>query len=231
LSPLVASGPYRPTKVLEPGQATTEIEVFANCPWNETGLYLEPGYYTFTAAGTWRDRTITSGPAGATGLRRFNPLVEGGRLLGTLLGHGEKLFKRMTRNKVADFMGAPREEDLPWMSLIGVVANDAVALGDDESTCHERIAIGAGTSCRVTKGGYLYAFANDAWGLYGNNEGSVRLTVTRISEREQEKPLTEPKRRERVQREAVSAGDGAGQRRSGPGNRRSASRDVARTQR
>jgi hypothetical protein len=33
----------------------------------------------------------------------------------------------------------------------------------------------------VTKSGYLYAFANDAWGFYGNNRGSVQLTVTRMS--------------------------------------------------
>ena len=28
--------------------------------------------------------------------------------------------------------------------------------------------------------GYLYAFANDAWGLYDNDRGSVQLTVTRL---------------------------------------------------
>jgi hypothetical protein len=64
------------------------------------------------------------------------------------------------------------------MSLVGVVANDAIP-GTGSSNDHERIDIGAGTRHRVTKSGYLYVFANDAWGYYVNNQGSVRLTVTR----------------------------------------------------
>jgi hypothetical protein len=27
--------------------------------------------------------------------------------------------------------------------------------------------------------GYLFCFPNDVWGLYSNNHGSVRLTITR----------------------------------------------------
>jgi uncharacterized protein (DUF2235 family) len=208
-SPPVTTGPYRPTEVLASGQTKTDIEVFAHKPWNETGLYLEPGYYSFTAEGTWRDLTIVSGPDGTTGPRRFNPLVMGYRLLGTLLGQGEKLFRLVTRNKVADFIGAPREPDLPWMSLVGVVANDAVSL-DAEYKDHERIAIGAGTSCRVTKGGYLYAFANDAWFFYGINKGSLQLTVTRLPKEEPERIVPAPPRRESGQRQAVSANEVAG---------------------
>jgi uncharacterized protein (DUF2235 family) len=45
----------------------------------------------------------------------------------------------------------------------------------------ERIAIGAGTDHQECRGGYLYAFANDAWGFYSNNRGSVRLTITRTA--------------------------------------------------
>ena len=29
-------------------------------------------------------------------------------------------------------------------------------------------------------GGYLYAFANDAWSFYDNNRGSVTLFITRL---------------------------------------------------
>ncbi|MFC0864373.1 DUF2235 domain-containing protein [Sphaerimonospora cavernae] len=179
-NPPITSGPYRPTQVLAAGQSKT-VEVFAHLPWNETGLYLEPGDYRFTATGHWRDADILSGPAGTTGLRRFNPLVEKGRLVGTLLGRGEKLFRLVTRNRVADFVGARREEDMPWMSLVAVVANDAMSVGGT-TRAHERIAVGAGTRHRVARSGYLYAFANDAWGCYGNNQGSVRLTITRMPE-------------------------------------------------
>jgi hypothetical protein len=93
-------------------------------------------------------------------------------------GYLERVFRLATGN-IADFIGSRREEDQPWMSLIGVVANDAIPV-KGALNAHERIVIGGGTEHRVTKGGYLYAFGNDAWGCYGNNQGSVRLTVTRM---------------------------------------------------
>jgi hypothetical protein len=64
------------------------------------------------------------------------------------------------------------------MSLVGYVANDAatVTVNGKRHASHERIDT---TAHQVIKGGYLYAFANDAWGFYGDNTGSVRLTVTR----------------------------------------------------
>ena len=80
------------------------------------------------------------------------------------------MFRRVTGNAAADFLGSPREADLPWLSLVGVVANDR----------HERVAIGSNARQEVTQGGYLYAYANDAWGRYADNQGSVRLTVTRL---------------------------------------------------
>jgi len=87
----------------------------------------------------------------------------------------------VTRNKVANAPLSRREENRPWMSLVGVVANDAIPVNDTEDApkAHERIAIGAGTDHSLTESGYLYAFANDAWGFYVDNRGSVRLTVTR----------------------------------------------------
>ncbi len=176
--PPITSGPYRPTRVLAPGQERT-IEVFAHQPWNETGLYLEPGEYRFIADGMWQDGDILAGPEGTTGLDRLNPMREGLRLLSKLCSGGERLFRVITRNGAAGFMMARREGDLPWMSLVGVIANDAVSINGMHHA-HERIPIGVGTRCHVTKGGYLYAYANDAWGLYGNNQGSVRLTVARL---------------------------------------------------
>jgi len=176
--PPITGGPYRPTRVLAPGQERT-IEVFAHEPWNETGLYLEPGEYRFIADGMWQDGDILSGPEGTQGMRGLNPMRERLRMLGSLLGGGERLLRMLTGNELASLVGTRRESDLPWMFLVGVIANDAVAVNGVHHA-HERIAIGRGTRCRVTKGGYLYAFANDAWGFYGNNQGSVRLTVARL---------------------------------------------------
>ena len=81
-------------------------------------------------------------------------------------------------NATAAFLGA-RREDLPWLSLVGVVANEIANIPGERARPHERIAIGAGTRHDVARPGYLYAFANDAWGFYWNNSRSVRLTVTR----------------------------------------------------
>jgi hypothetical protein len=178
LAPPITSGQYRSTHVLASGERAT-LDIFAHRPWNETGLYLDPGDYVFAADGEWRAGNISSGPAGTTGLDRFNPLTEGTRLVGTLVGQAEALFKRLTGNTEADFLGSPREADVPWMSLVGVVANNASKV-DGAHTAHERIAIGGNTRHRVVEGGYLYAFANDAWGRYLNNQGSVRLAVTRV---------------------------------------------------
>ncbi|GAA2264511.1 hypothetical protein GCM10010145_44300 [Streptomyces ruber] len=157
LGKILTSPPYRPGRVLGVGDEET-AEVSARSPWNATGLYLAPGDYEFTAEGEWRDALVWSGPEGTTGRARFNPLGEGLRLLGTLL--------RLRR-----------EDDLPWMSLVAVVANG------NGSAPHQRIAVGRRATARVEvdRGGYLYAFANDAWGFYGTNAGSVRLTVTRTA--------------------------------------------------
>jgi uncharacterized protein (DUF2235 family) len=172
---IITSRPYRPTRVPDAGGFPETVTVLAHRPWNDTGIYLEPGEYIFTAEGEWQDAHIRSGPEGRTGLAQFNPFVEGLRLLGTALGPVEKAFRWASRNEAANLLGSRREDDLPWMSLVGVVANES------GPTPHQRIAIGKGTNASVTvaKGGYLYAFANDAWGFYGNNSGSVRLKVTR----------------------------------------------------
>jgi T6SS, Phospholipase effector Tle1-like, catalytic domain len=191
-SPPITGGRYRPTRVLRPGQPET-VDVFARDPWNDTGLYLEAGDYQFTAEGEWLDGTIPSGPAGTVGLRRFNPMTEKGRLLGRLASQVNGVFTFVTGNRDTEFVGAGREPDLPWMSLVGVVANGAVPV-KGALTAHNRITIGSGTRYRVTKGGYLYAYANDAWGFYGNNYGSVRLTVTRTSAEEMRPPTPPPSR-------------------------------------
>ncbi|MFA1546032.1 DUF2235 domain-containing protein [Actinomadura chokoriensis] len=191
-TPPISTGPYRPTRVLAPGRSET-VEVFAGEPWNETGLYLEAGDYDFAAEGEWLDGDIVSGPAGTCGPGRFNPLTERLRLVRTLLGGVERLFGAATGNRAARSIGARRDVRLPWMSLVGAVANDAIRVKGD-ATAHERIAIGEGTRHRVRRSGYLYTFANDAWGSSGSNRGSVRLTVTMVSADHDERPRESPAR-------------------------------------
>ena len=171
----ITSGPYWPTRVLEPGQSET-VEVYAAAPWNDTGLYLRAGDYIFAAWGEWLDKDIWSGPGGTKGVGRFSPRALP-RTLCSVIGEVEKVYRRLPGKKEAYFPLTRREVDLPWMSLVGVVANDAIAV--NATRAHECIAIGDHDEHHVIKDGYLYAFANDAWGFYGNNHGSVLLTVTR----------------------------------------------------
>jgi hypothetical protein len=169
-------GPYRPTRTLAVGESAS-VDVAAGEQWNATGLYLGTGGHRFSATGEWRSATVRSGPAGEKDTALLQPRALG-QLVGTLIGKAEDLFRRSTGNAAAAFLGA-RREDLPWLSLVGVVANEIANIPGERARPHERIAIGAGTRHDVARPGYLYAFANDAWGFYWNNSRSVRLTVTR----------------------------------------------------
>ncbi|MGI5466235.1 hypothetical protein [Streptomyces sp. CA-132043] len=176
----ITSGPYRPTHILQPGETTT-VEVFARELWNDTGLYLHPGTYTFRATGRWLDGWIWSGPDGTTGWAQLHPAVAL-RHAGTLIGQGVRLYRSVTHQDEATAPGAPREVDLPWMHLVGCVANDARHLQDAPGgRGHDRIPVGSHATHRLEQPGYFYAYANDAWGFYGNNRGSVFLTISRDS--------------------------------------------------
>lgn len=169
----ITSGPYRPTRVLGQGETAT-VEVQAHELWNDTGLYLEPGAYRFAPTGQWRSGSAWSGPGGA--VARPGTLR---RTIGSAVGEAVGLYRRVFGQRHAHAPLAPRELDMPWMSLVGYVANASVGAEDDPHRDHERVEIGTGVVQEVARAGYFYAFANDAWGFYGNNAGTVTLTVTR----------------------------------------------------
>lgn len=89
------------------------------------------------------------------------------------------MVQKLTKKAQADWWGTKRVEKADWFQLVGMVANQAGADGSGTPPEGEIIKIGDG--CRFTprRSGYLYCFANDAWKFYGNNRGSVRLTVSR----------------------------------------------------
>jgi hypothetical protein len=165
---------YRPTRTLTALGHSAEVTVEARQGWTATGLYLDPGTYRFAATGEWRSAGDRCGPAGDTSKWHFS-----GNLFSRVVGAAEKALRAVVRNPEAELVGTRRAPEHPWMSLIGVVANERTnAVGLVESP-DEHMFIGTGTTGTVTRGGYLYAFANDAWGFYGNNDGAVRLTITR----------------------------------------------------
>lgn len=182
--PPITQAPYRSTQKLSVGEQVT-LPVYARDRWNVLGIYLEAGgSYELTAEGEWLDRSIKCGPAGAKD-RKFQA-GEIAHLAGTLMGKLEGIFRKASGNTRADFLGTRRVEQAPWFSLVGVIANDGLGPDtnpqpDGSPTPHQHLTIGAGPYVLdpVEKGGYLYAFANDAWHFYDNNRGSVLLTVKR----------------------------------------------------
>jgi hypothetical protein len=93
-----------------------------------------------------------------------------------VFGRAEDLFKKLTGNKAADFYGTRRHDDIPWMCLVGCIANGEVD-ANGKWIPHEAFRIGTGTVYTPKKSGYLYAYANDAWRFYGNNRGHVEMNV------------------------------------------------------
>jgi hypothetical protein len=179
LRPPITAGAYRTTTTLRVGGSTT-VDAFAGQPWNNHGLYLEPGSYAFTATGEWLDGHQPSGPDGG-GDGRFE-LGDIGRLIGDVAGGWQDWLRRRGENHEEQVLLARRQTHEPWMALMGVVAARDL---DDRGAQAPYAPFLIGSSCTHTvpaeRGGYLYTFANDAWACYGNNRGSLRLTVSRLS--------------------------------------------------
>jgi len=175
----IAQGAYWPTRTLNVGDPVT-IDIFAREHWNATGLYLETGAsYELKASGQWVDGDIKSAPDGQPDARYLGEVV---RMAASGLGHIETLYQSLTKNRQADFWWTKREEEYPWFSLIGVIANGAPANDDNPSgDIVFKIGNGCKLDIKLGEAGYLYCFANDAWQAYGNNNGSVALTVRRTS--------------------------------------------------
>lgn len=181
----IAQGAYWPTENLVVNETHAPIDIYARDKWNFTGLCLEENAkYRLTASGQWVDWFIKCGPAGVENdsfdVRRI------GYAIGSAIGHLQTLFRSVTKNKQATFLWAKREQDMPWFALVGVVANGGVVDEDGDPAPHQAFLIGEGCTIEIKPGkpgksGYLYCFANDAWGLYFNNKGHVALTVEKLS--------------------------------------------------
>jgi hypothetical protein len=152
------------------------VEVQAHAVWNDTGLFLEAGSYRFAATGQWHGGSTWTGPGGTSaGMAQRSGDLR--RFIGSTVGQAIMLYRRAFHEPHAHAPLAAREPHLPWLFLVGYVANAGEGLPGELD--HERIEIGTGVDHEVKQAGYFYAFANDAWGFYGNNHGTVMLTVTR----------------------------------------------------
>jgi hypothetical protein len=170
--------PYRPGRVLAAGESA-EVAVGADEPWVETGLYLLPGRYELTVSGTWRDHGAASPGTGAS---PWPVLSWPSYAVGTVLDGVRRAVERVTGNPRSDIVGSRRVPEAAWLELVAAVADDVVDL---DGTVREGTTVPIGTSgtreLATPRGGYLYAFANDAWTGYGTNAGAVSLRVVRVT--------------------------------------------------
>jgi hypothetical protein len=101
-------------------------------------------------------------------------------MAGSLVGWMQAGFHHLSGNNAASFIGAPRVPDTPWMALIGVVAAPDLDKNGAQRA-YQPFLIGKTREQHVVeRSGYFYAYANDAWGFYDNNKGSVTLKITRL---------------------------------------------------
>ncbi|MEJ2888049.1 DUF2235 domain-containing protein [Actinomycetospora aeridis] len=170
--------PYRRGRVLAVG-GSAEVAVGADEPWVETGLYLVPGRYELVVTGAWRDHGASSPGTGASPW----PVPSWpSYAVGTVLDGVRRAVESLTGNPRSDVVGSRRVPEAAWLELVAAVADDVVEL---DGTVREGTTVPIGPTGRrelaAPRGGYLYAFANDAWTGYGTNAGAVSLRVTRIT--------------------------------------------------
>jgi len=144
----------------------------------ETGLYVVPGHYALAVSGRWRDHLVASPGTGASPW----PVTSWpAYAVGTALDGARRLIERVTGNPRSDVVGSRRVPEARWLELVVTVADDVV---DVDGTVREgtTLPIGptGGRELVVGRGGYLYAFANDAWTGDLSNAGAVSLWVTRL---------------------------------------------------
>lgn len=178
-SPPITAAPYRDGRRLEVDESAT-VDVYAGRPWNWTGLYLEPGEYTFDAEGTWLDGKIAHHADGTEANARldFHDLLQA---LATTSAWLQTQLAELADDKVAKAFGGRRCPAARWMALIGSVAAQRL---DEHGVqqAHEPFLVGGRLENWVNDApGYFYAYANDSWLGYAGNRGSLRLTVRRLS--------------------------------------------------
>lgn len=175
--------PYHPTKILNVGESVT-IDIYAGTRWNATNVYLSMRHeFTFSAKGKWKDSRDSCDWMGTE-----NDEFTAGdvvRAIGSFLGKFENIFEKFTKNPSTDFLGTKRVENFPWFTMVGAIANDSgsstAVTNDGSAVPHQYVQLTAHTKnhLKISKPGYLYCFPNDVWSLYGNNRGSIQLTIKR----------------------------------------------------
>lgn len=131
--------------------------IYARKFWNRTGIRVSAGcHYHLTALGSWRDWNITTDARGY-------PIAQAG-------WYSRPLLRALD--------GRKRLPSANWFALV-------LAIEADASTAAAPFTSGVDPSVGVrwvaSRDGELYAFANDHRWAYGNNSGSIQLSLRRMS--------------------------------------------------
>jgi hypothetical protein len=143
------------------------VDVHARLLWNTTGIVLEKGSrYLLAAEGSWKDASRVIDPDGEARPWYWWPA-------------GTRLRAKQAR----------------WFELIGYIppaeptklkteplwrAFVYLFEGGTEDIANKQFRIGKSLTYSPSHTGVLSCFANDLWLFYGNNSGTLRLTVTRV---------------------------------------------------
>ena len=174
-----------PTKHLDCNKDWS-VEIRARERWNSTQLYVKKGEkYVFGATGEWMDKGDICDWRGT----ESDEDLTRGDVVRSALSFVGKLERWLPKETMADLPNTKRFESANWFEVVGVVANDggkSKAVQNDGSPApHSYFRPFNHTDpahpYRVRAEGYLYMFANDVWTRYDNNQGSICLTVTRVS--------------------------------------------------
>lgn len=177
---------YWPNVELDIGQSTN-VNIYAKQHWTPTYIYMKKGErYVFSSAGEWQDsKDVCNWLGTEDGKLTAGDII---RLASSLWGYSERKFKKITKNSSTDFWGTKRVEHLPWFIAVGCISNDSneekAVTNDGSPFPHEYFSLPRyqknSKYLEVKCSGYFYAFPNDVWSLYRNNQGSINLKITRV---------------------------------------------------
>ena len=173
-----AAGGYRPNATLASSGDSHTVIVEASIGWTSTGIWLEPGDYVLRVSGSWRSGIDEVGPEGSTSKWHLS-----GDLFREVIDLSQALVRGLSGNPNAALIGARRRPDAPWMALAGTVSceHQITDTKGQNLIADQHVIIGTEAKLSVPEGcaGYFYAYPNDAWGCYGNNDGALTLAVVR----------------------------------------------------
>ncbi|WP_158529596.1 DUF2235 domain-containing protein [Parvibium lacunae] len=172
-SPPLNDAPYRDSYYPKAGDQY-QFEIYARQYWNAPGIYVEAGEtYRITAQGLWQKGSVTVDPAG-----RVPQSMKSTKRAWWL--KAKTACWRLCR---WPFSWVRRAPTAPWLSLMATVCaypESSTTNSSNDILPYPTYRVGAGGLLQPAQSGYLYFWANDATGFYGNHRGGVAVTLEKL---------------------------------------------------